>query len=103
MSNCKIRQFSSLTKNVAREIGQFHASARVGNKGQNVVLQLHGKDEDPESADTGLFLCFFPREAAKLAMKLLDACHKQGFDVDSFQDKWVAKAEEKDEVSSVQA
>lgn len=91
MATCKVRQFRSLTKKDALDLGTFHASARVGNDGGNVVLQLHGHDEDSTSCDTGIFSCFFPRQAAALAMKILDACHDQGFDVAAFEKKWLAR------------
>lgn len=89
MSTCKIRAFRSLERSDAKDIGSFNASSRVSNDEKNIILQLHGKNEDSVSADTGYFLCFFPREAAKLAMKLLDSLYDQGFDIDGFEKKWL--------------
>lgn len=89
MSTCKIREFRSLENKDAQDIGSYNASARTSNDGKNIILQLHGKDEDKLSCDTGFFACFFPREAAKLAMKILDSLDDQGFDVDGFEKKWL--------------
>lgn len=92
MSMCKLRHFRSVSKKDAVDIGNFHTSARVDNAGKNIVMQLHGSDDNSKSCDTAFFACFFPRQAATLAMKLLDACHKQGFDVDAFEDDWMNRS-----------
>lgn len=96
MSNCKLRFFSSLTKKEATDCGSYSTSARVDNKGGNIVLQLHGVDEDKESCDTAYFACFFPKAAATTAMKLLDACEDQGFDVGAFEREWLDRRKKKE-------
>ena len=95
MSSCKLREFMSLTKDDAKELGLFHASVRVAKGGHNVVLQLHGKKEDPESCDTGFFACFFPNEMAKLYCKIGDALYSQGFDIKAFENAWLERSASK--------